>query len=293
MPTPQLDNRQLGPDTGRANILVNGGFEIWQRGVGPYSGNGTWTADGWQISQGAGSTVSVARENTTADIGSWFSAKITYTHSNGSFLIQKFESANDTLQMRQRSWSLSFRVWCNAASAVRITATDGTNTWASAYHTGNSAWQTLTAVLQIPNANISYVALQLVATCTAYIDNCSMVPGEVPTDFVPTRFTDELTRCQRYYETLGGQGAGNLIMRCPYTSGAGQAFNQLLSFHVKKMATPTVTKFGTWNVSNCAQPAVSNACVDNFEMYSTSSAAGGGYLQATDTSCFITAESSP
>ena len=37
MPTPLLRNRQIGSDVARANLLTNGGFEIWQRGGGPFT----------------------------------------------------------------------------------------------------------------------------------------------------------------------------------------------------------------------------------------------------------------
>src|SRR5215467_15380555 len=34
-----ITNAKLGPDVARANLLTNGGFEIWQRGNGPFVGN--------------------------------------------------------------------------------------------------------------------------------------------------------------------------------------------------------------------------------------------------------------
>src|SRR6516162_2782482 len=32
-----VSNANLGPDVARANLLVNPGFEIWQRGAGPFN----------------------------------------------------------------------------------------------------------------------------------------------------------------------------------------------------------------------------------------------------------------
>ena len=39
IPNGSISNAQLGPDVARANLLTNGGFEIWQRGAGPFIGD--------------------------------------------------------------------------------------------------------------------------------------------------------------------------------------------------------------------------------------------------------------
>src|SRR5215217_228252 len=63
-----VTNAKLGPDTARANLLTNGGFEQWQRGAGPFvtAASGIFTADRWQSQMGgaAGPTVTVTRETT-------------------------------------------------------------------------------------------------------------------------------------------------------------------------------------------------------------------------------------
>src|SRR3970040_826662 len=41
-----------------ADIMVNGSFGIWQRGNGPFTADG-FSADFWQLTKGAGSTVSI------------------------------------------------------------------------------------------------------------------------------------------------------------------------------------------------------------------------------------------
>src|SRR5215467_12699065 len=48
----QVLNPLQAPGTNRRNYLVNGGFEIWQRGTGPFQGNGTYWADRWRCDIG-------------------------------------------------------------------------------------------------------------------------------------------------------------------------------------------------------------------------------------------------
>src|SRR5215471_14015617 len=51
-----VTNVKLGTDTARLNLLTNGGFEIWQRGNGPFTANSAYTADRWLISLASGDT---------------------------------------------------------------------------------------------------------------------------------------------------------------------------------------------------------------------------------------------
>src|SRR5499427_9021761 len=62
-----VTNAKLGTDTARLNLLTNGGFEIWQRGNGPFTANGVYTSDRWFIALQGTDTLSVSKDTTNVD----------------------------------------------------------------------------------------------------------------------------------------------------------------------------------------------------------------------------------
>ena len=78
-----VTNAKLASDTARANLLTNGGFEIWQRGNGPYTGNGVYIADRWLLT--LVDTLSVSRNTANVDtsLGSNYCAACTFTLGSG------------------------------------------------------------------------------------------------------------------------------------------------------------------------------------------------------------------
>src|SRR5215472_3743812 len=77
-----LTNAKLGPDVPRANLLVNGGFEIWQRGNGPYTTS--YSADRWVVGPQGTDTLSVAADTSHQDAGSSRCAACTFALGSGA-----------------------------------------------------------------------------------------------------------------------------------------------------------------------------------------------------------------
>src|SRR4051794_35331270 len=122
--------QQLATDVVRTNLLANGGFEIWLRGNGPFSGAGTYGPDRWQTFPVGTDALSATRDAANADIGSQFDAALIYTKGNStSFFYQNFITANEGFHIRGRTVSLSVRAKSSVANAVRISLTpDGGTT---------------------------------------------------------------------------------------------------------------------------------------------------------------------
>jgi hypothetical protein len=202
--TPLLDNRQLGPDVARPNLLTNGGFEVWQRGNGPFTANNAFTADRWIIGINGTDSLGVSRDGGNHDVGSQYAANCTCTKGNGTFA-----NINQTLQVsengiRGKTITLSMRVATATANAMRLgigtNGTGGTTTY-SAYHTGGGGWQTLSVTNTIPSdatLGVQYVFFDLSAA--AILDNAMLVIGSQPANYVPLHPADDLNRCLRYYE---------------------------------------------------------------------------------------------
>lgn len=231
------------------NYLVNPGFEIWQRGTGPFTATNTYSADMWLTSLGGTSTISISRDSTNNAPGSWFCAAVTYTHNTVSYIVQKLESAIH-LQLRGRSFTFSMQVRTATASAVRLYAEDGIGTWQGSYHSGSGSYETLTVTGTVgATASALTVRVSLEATATIYLDNGTLNVGSLAADYIPFSPHDDLARCLRYYEICGAEWAG--LGRASATGGGWTAYA------VKKAVTPTVTKNGSWALNNMAgQPSV-------------------------------------
>lgn len=304
LPTGAVTNTMLNADVGRENLLTNGGFEIWQRGAGAFTADAAYTADRWAISLGAASTISVTKAgvgiaDTTTDAGSRYSAKVVYTHAAASSLRQKFTEDSATAEgVQGKTVSLSLRVKASVANAVRLAifTWDGANaqTQYGSYHTGGGAWETLTVSLALDtDITSASVWIELGASGTFYMDNAMLVVGSVPADYKPLHPTDEMARCQRYYEVLGSSGGAPAVVLRNYTPNATEVSGQWLSFQTRKALIPTVTKVGTWSVSNCNQPTVQNPSEQGVELVMISTAGGMSCAYADTAGDSVTSEANP
>jgi hypothetical protein len=186
---------------GSANLLTNGGFEIWQRGNGPYNTN-VYTADRWFVNINAPDTLSVSRQGAgNGSLASQYCAQLISTGTVGSGLVQQIRGTDLWLQLT--TLSLSARVYSTVPNAVRLSLNDGVSGANSAFHTGNGTWQTLTATYTIANtATVVNVQINCFAAGTHYVDNVMLVQGNTPADYMPLHPADDLARCLRYYEIL-------------------------------------------------------------------------------------------
>jgi hypothetical protein len=236
----QVPNYELARDTARANLLVNGGFEIWQRGNGPFTAN--YGPDRWLVAASASDTISVSKDTTNVDatLGSVAAAACTFTLSGGAGNTQIYQilKPSDNYGLLNRAVSFSVRVRTATANAVRIAVYNGASVIYSGYHTGDGTWQTL-SVSTTMSGTLWQVNVFFVASCTAYLDNAMLVVGSVAADYTPLHPADDLARCLRYYEARSYPSNNYIAL--------GQAFSTtqiagvLPGFLARKAVTPTIT----------------------------------------------------
>jgi len=89
--------------------------------------------------------------------------------------------------------------------------------------------------------------------------------GSAATEFDQRHIAQELALCQRYYEVHGGV-TQTVPTLTAYAQNV-QPFGYGVPFIVQKRAAPTLTKNGTWGVSNCGQPAVGSSSVYGYYIY--------------------------
>jgi hypothetical protein len=215
-----ITNAKLGVDVARANLLVNPGFELWQRGNGPFTANGAWSADRWQVTPSGSDTLSVSMNTANADTGSTRCAACTFTLGTGAgnSELAQLIPVGDNAQLGARVVSCSARVRCATANAVRLGIYNGTGWTYSGFHSGGGAYETLTVSnVTLGASALTVIAFFFAATTTAYLDNVMLVPGSVAANYVPLHPADDYARAQRYYEvhTLSGRtyaGAGGMTL---------------------------------------------------------------------------------
>src|SRR5215471_5506603 len=300
VPNGAIHNAALASDVARANLLTTGGFEIWQRGNGPFTGAvaGAWTADRWNAVTVGTDALSVSRDTTNVD-NSLACAACTFTLGTGggnTSLVQAFARAGEGLeQLKNKTVSVSVRVRTSTANAVKVVLFGtGGSSQSSTNHSGSGTYETLTATLAVgASATDVRVGIYFAASCTAYVDNANLVVGSQPADYVPLHPADDLARCLRYYELIGeGVGSG-WVMGGTVATAASQAIWLTVPYKARKAVAPTVTKNGTWQVANCAQPTVWQSSSNDTILLATSSAAGAANFYANAAGQNLTIEANP
>jgi hypothetical protein len=286
--TDQLQDNlnQLGGS--HRNQLTNGGFDIWQRGAGPFT-TSVYTADRWLVFLGGGDTLTVTQETSVVDTPSPASLKAVYTFGGGSTSIS--QRVEQHASLKGKTVSVSMRVQQGTASGVTLQLNDGVGTTSAATSTTTGSYVTLTATRTLSaSATLLLVTVSLTASGTYYFDNAMLVIGPAPAPYQPLHPQEDLVRCQRYYEVLG---VATSTIYCQGYQAAGQDAGFTLFWKVTKGGTPTITKNGTWLVTNCAQPVIGAPSVGSCYMVATVTALGNYAFSPNSTDDTVTAEYNP
>jgi len=248
--------------SGRKNLLINGGFDVWQRGT-TGTAQGYNSADRWYISRGGGSpAVSITRETfatTETDIKSkYYLQWVQSTGGTTPYIAQRVEEIKPLLGQE-----VTVSVWMKAASAVTIdldvyidygdaqsttldenTSFSVTTSWQKFQHTFTissggtvSANSNLEVRFSPPDSN----------TITTYFAEAQLEYGSTATDFEHRSYGEELALCQRYYEDMSQSGTE---FRHNGIAWSGSNMNVPIAFLVEKRAAPTITITSTGDVYN-------------------------------------------
>ena len=222
-------NRQQG---GRRNLIINGGFQVWQRGTS-FSGN-EYTADRWNAGL-SGATATISQQSFTVgqtDVPGEpeYYLRFDVTGANDNVKLQ--QPIEDVRTAAGQTVTLSF--WIKSTSApTSLTPrfqqnfgsggstavnTDGTTI------TGiTSSWQKIERQVTIPSisgktiGSSSYFLLQLFnpnnETFDFDIAQVQLEVGDTATPFEHRSYGEELALCQRYaYVTEGSVGNGGVAI---------------------------------------------------------------------------------
>lgn len=197
------------------NLLINGDFQIWQRGTSfnATSGNNTYTADRWLTATGGAYTVS------NLSTGGLRIANTTDFTSNSRF--QQHVEVPKSLQ--GKTVTLSFKVKSSVNKSIgvaicpyneaviaskTIVATSASQVY-SLTLTLPTGKEIITIVFALATNTTSYFGLTAVTNfpvCNIDFEWVKLELGSIATPFVPRLYAEELASCQRYYEKVVLQG---------------------------------------------------------------------------------------
>jgi hypothetical protein len=282
------------------NKIINGDFNINQRGFSSTSNTNAYSFDRWYTRTAGDGTVTHSLQTFTpgtAPVAGYEGtnyARIvtsgqTSTVSNAAMWRQYIE---DVRTFAGQTVTISF--WAKAASGTPFINTyllqapgTGGSGGGSAIGTKQAittSWARYSFTVNVPSLSgvtigtSSSLLLSLVVSAGTNVltdffiqNNTFDIWGvQVEAGSNATAFqtatgnpASELAACQRYYQVIGGAVSQPIVQS--YT--AASAFSQTpQNFPVQMRVAPTATKAGTWAVGNCGQPSAANLSVFGYSL---------------------------
>lgn len=198
---------------GFRNKIINGGFDVWQRGT-PVTTSGAYTADRW--AQVSGNSIVHTQSTDVPNAGFGYSMSVAGTGSN---ICQRIESLNCggingtiTVSFWYKSTAgsdpLSMSLYyCNTTDSFGSVTQIGSNVTVAS--SPSSSWTYYTYTFNGVSSNAKNgVALYLFrgfsATSTTLITGVQVEANSMPTPFEQRPYGVELALCQRYFYVFKG-----------------------------------------------------------------------------------------
>jgi hypothetical protein len=250
------------------NLLINGGFDIWQRGTS-FASSGYMT-DRWTDS-GAVSNMTASQQTSGAPNGSRYILR--YTATAGSAykdLYQYIETAQAqqawgntltfSIKMRRNAtatggnlgWSIQKSSTVDAGSGASWTSLGNSNTVLSSLTTGTGStdWTTVTISAAIPNdgtanslrVTTGFGAAQASGAIIEFAQ-AQLEIGSVATTFTRAGGTiqGELAACQRYYFRMNSNAVSSFAPFAQGGAGSTTSSEQFITYPVTMRTNPSST----------------------------------------------------
>ena len=271
--------RYQGSMAAGKNLIINGGFDIWQRGTGSIAlgALGDYTADRWQGYRGPGSTSTVSRQvtgDTTNLPFIQYCARVQRNSGNTSTASILFVNSSETINsIPYAGKSITFSFYARAGANFSATSSQltvqlqtGTGTDQNALMTGytgltnavnstatlTTTWQRFTYTATL-GATITEIApyFTFAPTGTAGANDYYEITGvQVEIGSVATNFTraggtiqGELAACQRYYQRINTIGNTYALLASGFANSTTQSL-MTVPFKTVMRTTPTSIGYG-------------------------------------------------
>lgn len=228
------------------NILINGDFQVWQRGTSFSNIENTYSADRWLIKNAKAKTFKVEK-STDVPSGQYMrqSVHLTETAEENTYLRYMFENS------LKGTFTLSF--WYKTSTAFSAFYYDNGDT----IHLGNlTALNTWTKATFVINAvSMEWInVIHAMSSGDTYITGVKLEYGNVATVFVPRSYDEELLLCQRYFNTISGVRA----IGVEHDKNA-KTITYVIPRNCIMRATPTVSVSGTTTTNSTDGICVRNS----------------------------------
>ena len=261
-----LSNENVAP-FGFKNRIINGNFDIWQRGTSFSNPNDTYTADRFLVVPGGGTTGDIVSQQTFTPGQTDVPGEPTYflRFAVGATSANRVmhHRVEDVRTFAGQTCTLSFYAKASTthSSSVEFQQNFGSGgstavTQSPIAYTMSTSWQKFTFTVTLPSiagktigsSSYLYVAfIRSLPASSVSIDIAQMQfeKGPQATAFDYRPYTTELALCQRYYFVLPGfyiEGYAN--------AGSIRAVNTPMTFPVQMRTTPTRTVITAGGFSN-------------------------------------------
>jgi protein associated with RNAse G/E len=284
--TPQEQQALIG--VGRRNMIINGDFQVWQRGTSFSSG---FTADRWYTAAGTvtkdGLAIKHVATNTdpyllykVEDLGNKFDGQ----DAIASFYLKTSSGINKLQYLTVCNVNYTHDVMYELPSEI-----EGYTRWA--------------CPVKLTNAHTDYirivVELEAVSGNTSYLRQFQLELGKVATPFEHRPYGEELALCQRYYYKRNATVNGDRF--CAGNASSTTDFRGFINLPVNMRASPSFETSGvashfsivtgTNGVVTCNDLLTAGISVwgglINAETASGLTAGHGGQIRASSTSAYI------
>jgi hypothetical protein len=306
------------------NKIINGDFRINQRGFSSTTSNATFTYDRFNTNASDGTTTYTAQ---TFALGSEAltgadSPNYVQIDTTGQTLTSALSSIGQKIE-NVRTYAgetITMSFYAKASSGTpNITAFAFQNFGSggsSGVFTGSTkkaittSWARYSFTIAVPSisgktvgagdhirfdvcvsagsARNAYTDSLGIQTGTFQVWGVQVEAGSIATPFQTATGTlqGELAACQRYYQFVGG-----VVNAFPFTqgyNGTSAIDSASFSFPVQMRVSPTATKNGTWEVSNCSQPIVEWINTQGYALRATVSVLGSFFYYPNSSDDTIT-----
>ncbi len=267
----------FGGPTADDNLLLNGGFNIWQRGTGlTLSGStATYLADRW-LSQRATGTTDINRRAFTAgqtDVPNnpTYYYEIDKSSAEVSATVPLEQRIEDVTALSGQTITVSFWAKCDANKTFQVQVNQnfgsGGSTAVGALSQNievTTTWQKFTVTGTLPSVSgktigtDSFTALSILelsgfSTFTLSVANAQVTNKSYDPPYFKRSVADDLRLCQRYFFGLEASAATVLPTRKINAASAGAVTASTFTLTLHKVwemrATPTVTNVTASNIT--------------------------------------------
>jgi len=273
--------------SGRRNLLINGGFDVWQRGT---SGTSGYVADRWTTGNVNGTTTAISQQSFTVgqtDVPGepqyYHRTVVTSASASNSLSILE-QRVEDVRTGAGQKVTISFYAKADSSKNMSLEmiqnfgsgGSSDVNTLGVQKFSLTSSWQKFTKTVTLPSVSGKTIGSSSYLACNFWMDAGSsfdsrtdslgnqsgtfdialmqLEVGNVATPFEHRSFAEEMSLCKRYYQksfdysTVPAFDTSENQIGVSMAYGAVTATGGAIQLDVEMRATPTVTYYSR-NVS--------------------------------------------